>query len=132
MKNSRILPASGLIGCIGALALRLGQNRTGFEAQTGLAVPGNLFAVVLPIFLLLCAGTYAVLSRSLPARQEASSFRAAFPAGNRALLLPAAAGAALWLISGVIELDPNDVRLAPLAPATRAQVAVMLHRFLTL
>ena len=36
------------------------------------------------------------------------------------------------IISGVVELDPNDVRLDPLAPATRAQVAVMLHRFLTL
>lgn len=104
MKNSRILPLSGLIGCVGALALRLGQNHTGFEAQTGLAVPGNLFAVALPVFLLLCAGAYAVLSRTLPVRQEAPSFRVAFPAGNRALLLPVAAGAALWMISGIIEL----------------------------
>ena len=49
--------ASILGVCFGAagFVLRLLQNRTGFEPDTGLPVPGNIPALALPVLLVLAA-----------------------------------------------------------------------------
>ena len=59
-----------LAALVGAacFALRFMQQKTGFEAETGLAVRGNLFALILPTVLLLAAAlcALAVGKRLLP------------------------------------------------------------------
>ncbi len=57
-----------LAALVGAacFALRFMQQKTGFEAETGLAVRGNLFALILPIALLLAAALFALAVRKTP------------------------------------------------------------------
>ena len=48
MKKQLLFPALAVGGGAAALALRLAQNRTGFESSSGLPVAGNLWAMLLP------------------------------------------------------------------------------------
>ena len=49
MKKYAAYPALVLAGGAAAFALRLAQNRTGFEAATGLPVAGNLWGRLLDL-----------------------------------------------------------------------------------
>ena len=53
MKKYNALPLAAVAGGAVAFVLRLLQNRTGFEAETGLAIPGNLFGIVLVVLLVI-------------------------------------------------------------------------------
>ena len=56
MKHRFSIPAlSVCFGAVGFL-LRLLQNRTGFEPDTGLPIPGSVPAILLPILLMAAAG----------------------------------------------------------------------------
>ena len=44
MKKYAVYPLLALAGGAAAFVLRLAQNRTGFEAATGLPVAGNLWS----------------------------------------------------------------------------------------
>lgn len=63
MKRLSLIPLTALLGGVIAFVLRLLQNRTGFEAATGLAIPGNLPALALVVFLALT--TAALLAMTL-------------------------------------------------------------------
>ena len=55
MKHRFSIPAlSVCFGAVGFL-LRLLQNRTGFEPDTGLPIPGSVPAILLPILLMAAA-----------------------------------------------------------------------------
>ena len=77
MKKQLVFPAMAVGGGAAALTLRLTQNRTGFEADTGLAIPGNIPAMALTALSVLLAAVLFVLLRRLP-KDEAASF----PAGR--------------------------------------------------
>ena len=53
MKKHLALPALAVLGGAAAFLLRLLQNRTGFEAETGLPVPGNVPGLALIALLVL-------------------------------------------------------------------------------
>ena len=55
MKKYQLWPWLALAGGCGAFLLRWAQLRLGFEADTGLPVPGDPWGVVLPLLLILVA-----------------------------------------------------------------------------
>lgn len=69
MKKNTVLPVLALLGGAAALALRAAQNQTGFEPDTGLPVPGNLFALLLPLLLAGLAAVTLLAVRRLPAEK---------------------------------------------------------------
>ena len=50
MKKSMLFPLLTAVGGAGAFLLRLVQRATGFEADTGLPIPGNLPAMALVLW----------------------------------------------------------------------------------
>ena len=89
-----------------SFALRLAQNRTGFEPDTGLPIPGNVFSLVLPVVLAVLAVLTAALCRGLPVEKEDTpgDFPDYFQARDTLTPTLLVAGAFLWLLSGGLEL----------------------------
>ena len=105
MKKQSILPLLALAGGMAAFVLRLLQNRTGFEAATGLPVPGNMPGLALIATLEVLALVFLLLVRSLP--REAGSgpaFPAEFSAGSAGQVFLPVTGALLMLLSGLADL----------------------------
>ena len=63
MKKEFSLPLASVLGGATALVLRLLQLHTGFEAGTGLAIPGNPAGIALVVLLLLLAVLFCALTR---------------------------------------------------------------------
>lgn len=105
MKKYNALPLVSVVGGAVAFVLRLLQNRTGFEAETGLAVPGNLFGIALVILLVVLAAGMLVLARVWPGKGEcAPVFPADFSVEDpRQLTLPVA-GAFLIALAGLADV----------------------------
>ena len=66
MKKTLALPLLAAAGGAAAFALRLLQNRTGFELDTGLPVPGNLPGTALLALLAVLAAAVCLLARRMP------------------------------------------------------------------
>lgn len=93
--------------CFGAagFALRLLQNRTGFELDTGLPIPGNIPAMALPALLVLAAvAVYLLACRCLPQKAEEKSFGELFQLEDKGGLSAVLAGGCIMAASGVLEL----------------------------
>lgn len=105
MKKYLLYPTAALVGGAAAAAVRLAQNRTGFEASTGLPVPGNLWARLLVVILVLLAAVFFLLSRRLPLREDdpSAAFSEAFSSTSVGLVSVAMAGAALIGVAGAWE-----------------------------
>lgn len=96
-------PGMALLGGCCAFCLRQLQQTSGFEADTGLAVPGSPWGILLPAFLAAAALLFLLRGRSAPAGvTETASLRAAFPAQGAPIL--AYAGGLLWLASAALTL----------------------------
>lgn len=106
LNRSILLPALSLLGGAAAFLLRLLQNRTGFEADTGLPVPGNPWAIALMAALVLLAAAVWCLSRWVPDEVSAppSSFEAAFASPAALPLTILIAGLFLTALSGAADL----------------------------
>lgn len=106
MKRYAVYPALALAGGAAAFALRLAQNRTGFEAATGLPVTGNLWGRLLVGLLVLTAPACLLLTRKLPAETEEQSpdFSGAFSTHSSPLLTVLVAGVFLFALSGLLEM----------------------------
>ena len=104
--RSMFLPGLALAGGAAAFVLRLLQNRTGFEADTGLPVPGNPWAIALMAALVLLAAAVWFLSRWVPDELSAppSSFEAAFASPAALPLTILIAGLFLTALSGAADL----------------------------
>lgn len=93
--------------CFGAAGflLRLLQNRTGFEPDTGLPIPGNIPAMALPTLLVLAAvAVYLLACRCLPQKAEEKSFGELFQLEDKGGLSAVLAGGCIMAASGVLEL----------------------------
>ena len=85
-------------------ALRLLQNRTGFEPDTGLPIPGNVPAIILPVLLAAAAVVLWLLSRRLGKAAAEQPFGALFSMDDRGGLCAVLAGGCIMAISGAAEL----------------------------
>ena len=104
MKKYAFWPLLTLLGGIAAFGLRLMQNRTGFEAETGLPVSGNPFALALPILLVVLALLFFLLSRNLPAGKGEGGFTDRFRSSGALLPTLLALGIFLWILAGAGEI----------------------------
>ena len=105
MKKYMLYPAAALAGGAVAAAVRLAQNRTGFEASTGLPVPGNLWARMLVAVLVLLGAVFFLLVRRIPARLDDPSAALSdfFSSTSVCLVSITMAGVALLGAAGVWE-----------------------------
>ena len=106
MKQSMRYPLLVLAGGAAALVLRLAQRATGFEADTGLPIPGNLPAMALVLwFVVLAAAAFFAARALLPAEGEDSPlFPDGFSTASAGLLTPAVMGIFLLAASGALDL----------------------------
>ena len=108
------------LSTLAAAGLRILQNQTGFEEGTGLAVRGNLPALLLPPVLALAAACFFWLSRSLPAQRDVTGGMAdCFPFRDTLSLMCAVAGVFLTFAGAVLLLPSGGTALllSPLALA---------------
>lgn len=105
MKKQLLLPLASAAGGAAALVLRLLQNKTGFEAATGLPVPGNAPGTALTALLAVLAAALYLLARLLPAETEDGPF---FPEDfrtvNAALVALPVVGIFLMAVSGALDI----------------------------
>ena len=105
MKKTLALPLLAVVGGAAAFALRLLQNRTGFEPGTGLPVPGNLPGVALLAVLAALAAAVCLLVRRMPPESgDGPAFPGAFAAWDPAPLMVPVAGVFLMALSGLLDL----------------------------
>lgn len=105
MKKYNLLPLVAVAGGAVAFVLRLLQNRTGFEAETGLAVPGNLPGIALVVLLVALAVVLVILSRAWPGKGAAAPvFPADFAVDDPKRLTLPVAGAFLVALAGLADL----------------------------
>lgn len=102
MKQPLMIPALAVGGGGAALALRLAQNRTGFEEATGLAVRGNVPAMALTALCVVLAATFFFLGRHLPKGEV--SFPSSFSTKESTLLTLPVMGCFLMMLSGTADL----------------------------
>ena len=102
MKKQYLLPLTAILGSVAAFALRFLQNRTGFEATTGLPIPGNFAGLSLIILLFVLAAGLLLLSRRLP--EGNTIFPTLFSTSDAALLTLPVMGILLMGVSGALEL----------------------------
>ena len=86
-----------------SVLLRVWQNLTGFEADTGLAVRGNLPGLLLPFVLVLAAAYFIAVARKMPAKDAVQpELTDCFRFDGMTALLCAVAGAFLVIAGGLV------------------------------
>ena len=128
MKKYAAYPALVLAGGAAAFALRLAQNRTGFEAATGVPVAGNLWGRLLVGLLVLTALACLLLTRKLPAEAEERSpgFSGAFSTHSPLLLTVPVAGVFLLALSGLLEMASGLSLIPEAAGSSGSRLSLLL------
>lgn len=104
MKNYP-LPLAALAGGLIALALRLLQNRTGFESGTGLPIPGAPAGLALTLALAAGALALLLLVRKLPQESDPGpAFPEDFSSENTLFLSLALGGVCLMAAAGALDM----------------------------
>lgn len=103
MKKYSVFYCVAVAGGAAAFLLRMLQNRTGFEAATGLPVPGNLPALALVVLLAAAAAVLFLLSRAWPAG-EGPAFPADFSTDDPKQLALPVLGSSLIGLAGLADL----------------------------
>ena len=106
MKQYTSIPLLTLLGAVAAFVLRFQFCRTGFEAATGLPVPGNLYARLFLVLLAVLAVLCLLLVSRVPDEKRSPSqpFAEAFSTRQPLLLMVLIAGMFLLGISGALEI----------------------------
>ena len=105
MKQHLLLPLAALLGGAAAFCLRLWQNCTCFEPQTGLPIPGAPAGMVLAVFLLALGGLFFCLVRRLPKDTDGGPLLPAdFVTEDARLLVLPVAGVLLIAAAGLADL----------------------------
>lgn len=92
------------VGGVLALALRLWQQLAGFEADTGLAVPGHPAGIALAVVLAATAGVLVALSRRLPGQKDERAFERAFSTESVGVLTVVIMGIFLMAAGGALQV----------------------------
>ena len=107
MNRTSLFPALAFGGGALAFLLRFMQNRTGFD-PSGLPVAGNLWAILLPVVLVLVLAAALILTgRGRSSKVEAACFEDAFSSFRTEFLALLAAGIFLLAISGALQAATN-------------------------
>ena len=105
MNKRYALPLAAALGGAAACVLRLLQNSTGYEPDTGLPIPGNPAALALAVLLAGLAAVLAVTSRLLPAEEDPGPVLPRdFSTENAGLLSLPMGGVFLLALSGLADL----------------------------
>ena len=105
MNKLYAMPLTALLGGGAAFALRMLQNSTGFEPDTGLPIPGNIAGTALLALLIALAAAILWLARQLPQEEPgAASFPSGFDTDSTGLLAVPMAGIFLMGLSGLADL----------------------------
>lgn len=113
MKKQYALPLTAALGGAAAWVLRLLQNHTGYEADTGLPIPGNFAALALAVLLVGLAAALALTARFLPAEEEPGPVLPRdFAVKSAGLLSLPMGGVFLLALSGLSDLA-EGLRLLP-------------------
>ena len=106
MNRQYARPLTAVLGGAAALVLRLLQNNTGFEADTGLPIPGNLAELALAVLLIALAAGLLGSSCLLPREEEEDSpaLPRDFTTTSTALLTLPVAGVFLMALGGLADL----------------------------
>ena len=106
MKKYMYFPLLTLAASAVAFVLRLLQRSTGFEADTGLPIPGNLPAMGLVLWFVAWAVACFLAARALLPEEGENSplFPDGFSTASAGLLTPAVMGIFLLAASGVLDL----------------------------
>ena len=105
MKQHLLLPLAALLGGAAAFCLRLWQNCTCFEPETGLPIPGASAGMVLAVFLLALGGLFFCLVRRLPEDPDGGPLLPAdFVTEDARLLVLPVAGVLLVAAAGLADL----------------------------
>lgn len=103
MMKQKLLPVLAVAGGAAAFLLRLLQNRTGFEWDTGLAIPGNLPGTALILLFVVLAAAFFLLGRKT-GKEDSRPFAAVFTFDDAAALTLPVAGIFLTGASGAVDL----------------------------
>ena len=113
MKKEYALPLTAALGGAAACVLRLLQNHTGYEADTGLPIPGNFAALALAALLAGLAAALALTARFLPSEEDPGPVLPRdFSTENAGLLTLPMGGVFLLALSGLSDLA-EGLRLLP-------------------
>lgn len=106
MMNQRYaLPLTAALGGAAACVLRLLQNHTGYEPDTGLPIPGNPAALALAVLLAGLAAALALMARLLPAEEDPGpALPKDFSTESPGLLTVPMCGVFLMALSGLSDL----------------------------
>jgi hypothetical protein len=104
MKQAQLSPFLALLGGIGAFLLRLLYRHTGFEADTGLPIPGSLPHTLSLVLLIVLAVLLLLAIRALPREKESVSFSDAFSTANSVYLSLVVGGIFMLSLSGLYDL----------------------------
>ena len=104
MKDQKSLTAVMLAGGVVALALRLWQQMSGFEADTGLAVPGHPAGTALAAVLGVVALALLMLRRKLPGEKDGRAFEQVFATESAARLTLVVMGVFLMAGAGALQV----------------------------
>jgi hypothetical protein len=105
MKKQFMLPAAAVLGGLAAFVLRLLQNRTGYEADTGLPIPGAPASIALAVWLVILAALFCGLVFQLP--QESGpgpALPADFYTDDAKLLVLPVVGLLLMFAAGLADI----------------------------
>lgn len=113
MNKRFALPLTAALGGAAACVLRLLQNRTGYEPDTGLPIPGSLATLALAA-LLVCLGIALLLTaRMLPAEEDPGpALPKDFSTDSAGLLTLPMCGVFLLALSALADLA-DGVRMLP-------------------
>ncbi len=113
MNKRYALPLAAALGGAAACVLRLLQNHTGYEADTGLPIPGNFAALALAVLLAGLAAVLALAARLLPAEEDPGPILPRdFSTENTGLLAIPMGGVFLLALSGLSDLA-ESLRMLP-------------------
>lgn len=105
MDKRYALPLTAVLGAAAAWVLRLLQNRTGFEADTGLPVPGDLTTLALAALLVLLGIALFLTAFLLPAEKDPGpALPQDFSTDSTILLTLPMCGVFLIALSGLADL----------------------------
>lgn len=113
MDKRYALPLTAALGGAAACVLRLLQNHTGYEADTGLPIPGNFAALALAALLAGLAAALALAARLLPSEEDPGPILPRdFSTENAGLLTVPMCGVFLLALSGLADLA-ESLRMLP-------------------